>query len=162
MRSLVRINHDHDASNSPSPPREDQPARRPAVGTSEFRTRAHLFTATPRARHDELAPRSQARPASRQTVREPARRTPRTLRPESNAAYQVSFRRLASAPYGLTLGASGLAAGRLFCLVSFACQLTGKLPVRRLSVTDPPTAIPKLPVGICQSWVAVSQSDIGR
>src|SRR4029450_8447783 len=34
------------------------------------------------AGRDELAPRSQARPTGRQTVREPARRTPRTLRPK--------------------------------------------------------------------------------
>jgi hypothetical protein len=87
------------------------------VGTSEFRTRARLFRATPRARHDELAPRSQARPASRQTVREPARRTPRTLRPESNAAYQVSFRRFLAAnlPWSVTLRETGSA--RTWCAV---------------------------------------------
>jgi hypothetical protein len=31
-----------------------------------------------------------------------------------------------------------------------------------LSATDSPTAIPNLPLGVSQSWVAVSQNDIGR
>src|SRR6476646_6410758 len=52
------------------------------------------FGATPRARHDRAAPRSQARPEGRQTVREPSHRTPRTLRLGPSIQAPVSFRRL--------------------------------------------------------------------
>ena len=97
VRSLVRIDPDHHASHVVTSTRRSAD-KNTAAGMSEFRIVALApLSSHTAARHDELAPRSQARPPSRQTVREPARRTPRTLRHDRSARSSLNQIRIAHA-----------------------------------------------------------------